>query len=290
MHTFQVESMDTAPLVPSSCMSLRMRSALHPVDGSERQMQPILAVSLTGLMACAVLIGSWLRRTWLGPHVGTAQAFGGQFMLSVALFELWPEALQLGEGALTDPPWRIAPLIGGAAAGWISMGLIHLIAHNFHWLLAQMQHQIASMRAQYFAGAHRRIDGTSSAEPNPDLMAGEQEAMTGVTLAIATFIHNVPEGAVLCGMLLHTGTLPVGFAIAVVLHDAIMGALITQNIPMGQTCVSVLILIIAGCYCRRLLVWGCFSRSIHQRRILLRRLHGTAARRIQVSNVLHRCG
>ncbi len=145
-------------------------------------------------------------------------AFGAGFMLSVAMVEVMPEALQRG---------------GTGAAGVVLLGylLVHLTQHTAteHFHFGEETHavtKVAGVSALLGLLLHTFFDGVAIA--SGFAVSGQ----LGVLLFLAVLLHKLPEGVTICSLQVaagRSGGQAVGSA-AVLGAATILGVLLTDTV------------------------------------------------------------
>ena len=154
-----------------------------------------LAVAYTLLAAVANVVGAaavaW-RSKWSVPALEKLIALSAGFMVSVAILDLAPEAIQQhGSGA--------APLI---LLGFL---LVHLTQHTLvpHFHFGEEVHEVTkgvSMSALAGLLLHTFVDGVAIAS------GFEVRATLGFLVFIAILLHKLPEGLAISSIFLASGS------------------------------------------------------------------------------------
>ena len=150
-------------------------------------------------------------------------AFGAGFMLSVAIVEVMPEALQRG---------------GTSAAGVVLLGylLVHLTQHTAteHFHFGEETHpvtKVAGVSALLGLLLHTFFDGVAIAS------GFSVSGQLGVLLFLAVLLHKLPEGVTICSLQVAAGrTGGQAVASAAILGSAtILGVLLTNTVaPLAR--------------------------------------------------------
>lgn len=183
----------------------------------------IQAVAFAALAAVADVLGGVLvvartRRGHAALHVLTA--FGGGFMLAVALLEMVPEAMEGSGGGLT-----------AVLAGYLAVHLTqHVLTPHFHFGEETHDEAMVSRGVGIWALAglvpHSFFDGVAIAG---GFLA---TAELGAVIFLAVALHKVPTGVSLASIMLASGNtrrqaLAAVFAVGVA---TVAGALITPAV------------------------------------------------------------
>ncbi len=147
------------------------------------------AIAALGNVVGAAAV-TW-RATWSKNALESMLALAAGFMVSVAIIELIPEAIERG---------------GIAAGGWILGGylVVHLTQHTLggHFHFGEERHSVSpAVSAAAFGGllVHTLVDGVAIAS------GYDVSPALGALVFGAVLLHKVPEGLAIASMFLAAG-------------------------------------------------------------------------------------
>lgn len=147
-----------------------------------------VAAGGANLLGAAVVVG---RRKWSTRALDTMLAFAAGFMISVALIDLLPEALERGG--------HVAAVV--ALAGYLAVHITqHVIGTHFHF--GEETHHVSeavSVAALVGLLLHTFVDGVAVASG-----FGIGSAVGGLVFT-AVLLHKVPEGLAISSLFLAAG-------------------------------------------------------------------------------------
>ena len=183
------------------------------------------ALIYTAVAASANVIGAAAvvsRSNWSVRALETMVALSAGFMVSVALLDLAPEAIETHGST--------APLV--ILIGYL---LVHLTQHTLapHFHFGEEVHQVTKVVSfSALAGLmlHTFVDGVAIASG-----FGVSEGL-GILVFMAILLHKLPEGLAISSLFLAAGgsraaALGASAALAV---SSLLGALLTQQLPLLQ--------------------------------------------------------
>jgi zinc and cadmium transporter len=181
------------------------------------------ALIYTAVAASANVIGAAAvvsRSTWSVRALETMVALSAGFMVSVALLDLAPEAIETHGGS--------APLV--ILVGYL---LVHLTQHTLapHFHFGEEVHAVTkAVGFSALAGLmlHTFVDGVAIASG-----FGVSDSL-GVLVFVAILLHKLPEGLAISSLFIAAGesrrrALAAGGALAL---SSILGAFLTQHVPL----------------------------------------------------------
>jgi ZIP family zinc transporter/zinc and cadmium transporter len=154
-----------------------------------------LALGYALVAAAANVVGALAvvsRRRWSVHALASIVALAAGFMLSVAMLELVPEAIERG-GAIHAPAWILGSYL-----------LVHLTQHTLapHFHFGEETHEVTRMvGASALIGLlmHTFVDGVAIAS------ASSVSASLGFLVFVAILLHKLPEGLAISSLFLAAG-------------------------------------------------------------------------------------
>lgn len=149
---------------------------------------------------CVITLGGGLLALWLQAQRGLVLAFCAGALITGALLEVIPEALELLEA--TQSAWHHHHLLFACSLGFFSFYVLeHVVHHGLPHEHAAVQHPQAQRAGIWGAvgiGLHSFLDGFAIGQ---GFQAGEE---IGGVIALAVLLHKLADGVSTVGVMLGT--------------------------------------------------------------------------------------